>query len=88
MLEEVGVQFLAFQRHVGLHVVGIFDDLEIVALRFEDRGGFLEDFGVRGRGRAHEDFGGGGSAERASEDERQRSDGGGAEEMHGSSQKG
>ena len=28
VLEEVGIQLLAFERHVGLHVVGVFDDLQ------------------------------------------------------------
>ena len=49
MLEEVGIQLLAFERHIGLHVVGIFDDLKFVTLRFQNVVGDLEDFRVRRR---------------------------------------
>ena len=59
VLEGVGVQILAVQSHVGLHIVGIFDDLQIDAFSLEHVFGSIQDLGVR-RGRGAHLHGGGG----------------------------
>ena len=56
VLEVVGVEFTAVHGQVGLHIVGVDDDLQLVALLGQDRLGDLEDLGMRHRGGADADL--------------------------------
>ena len=59
VLEVVGVQILAVQGHIGLHIVGVFDDLQVDAFGLEHVFDRIQDLGMR-RGRSAHLHGGGG----------------------------
>ena len=65
VLEVVGVQFLAFQSQVGLHIIRILDDLQVIALSLELFGRDVKNLGVgRRRGPDLDDLGGHGGSGR------------------------
>ena len=58
MLEVVGIEFAGVQSHVGLHVVGVFNDLEVMALSLHQGHSGLEDLGMRSGRSTDFDFSG------------------------------
>ncbi len=63
VLEVIGVQLLAVQSHVGLDIIGVFHDLDFVALGLEHLIGHFQKFSMGRGGRAHLDFDGFGSGQ-------------------------